>query len=62
MITPEALNADEMLEMRIDQQALLLHTCETPDERRAAWEELKRLHAMRSPQQIEALERARGLR
>lgn len=50
------------LENRIDYQAMLLHTAETPDERRAAWSELTRLHAMRSPARIEQMESTAGLR
>ena len=50
------------LEQRIDHQTLLLHTAKTPEGRRAAMAELKRLHPMRSPEQIEAMERERGLR
>lgn len=49
------------LEARIDQQALLLHTAPTPDERRAAWFELTRLHALRSPQRIAEMEGEAGL-
>jgi len=50
------------LEQRIDYQALLLHTAATPDERRSAWEELKRLHAQRTPERVEEMERERGIR
>ena len=50
------------LEQRIDYQALLLHTAATPDERRSAWDELKRLHALRTPERIEEMERERGIR
>lgn len=49
------------LEARIDYQALLLHTAATLDERRCAWSELTRLHAMRSPQRVTAMEREAGL-
>lgn len=56
-----AYPADD-LESRIDLQALLLHTAPTPDERRAAWDELTRLHAMRSPQRIAEMEGEAGLR
>jgi hypothetical protein len=57
---PGVVDAD--LEARIYQQALLLHTAPTPDERRAAWYELTRLHAMRSPQRIAEMESEAGLR
>lgn len=50
------------LEQRIDYQALLLHTAATPDERRSAWEELKRLHALRTPDRVEEMEREIGVR
>jgi hypothetical protein len=49
------------LESRIDYQALLLHTAPTPAERRSAWFELTRLHAMRSPQRIAEMEGEAGL-
>lgn len=64
-LTPNApilnLVPDE-LENRIDYQAMLLHTAATQDERRAAWGELTRLHAMRSPARIEQMESEAGLR
>jgi hypothetical protein len=50
------------LECRIDHQKLLLHTVKTPEERRAACDEMTRLIRMRSPGQVEQMERARGLR
>lgn len=50
------------LESQIDWNAHQLHTAATPDERAAAWDRLKKLHAMRTPEKIEELERARGLR
>jgi hypothetical protein len=49
------------LEARIDIQAMLLHTAPTPDERRVAWGELTRLHAMRSPRRIAEMESEAGL-
>lgn len=49
------------LEGRIYHQAFLLHTAKTPHERRIAWNELRRLHAMRSPEQIASMEERRGL-
>jgi hypothetical protein len=57
-----AISSGDDLERRIDHQALLLHTAPTPAERRAAWAELRRLHAMRSPERIDAMERERALR
>jgi hypothetical protein len=50
------------LENRIDIQVLILYTAETPAERRAAWDELTRLHAMRSPARIGQMEKSAGLR
>lgn len=61
-MTQETEMQGSTLEQRIDYQALLLHTAETPEQRRAAWAELTRLHAMRSPEQVEQMERERGLR
>lgn len=56
------MDADDDLERQIDYQALLLHTAPTPNERRTAWEELRRLHALRSPERVEQMEREAGLR
>lgn len=50
------------LEESIDFQALLLHTAETPEARRNAWDELLRLRTLRSADRIEEMERAQGLR
>jgi hypothetical protein len=50
------------LESQIDWNAHLLRTAKTPDERRAAWERLKHLVEMRTPERVEQMERARGLR
>jgi len=58
--TPEFSSSSD-LERRIDHQAMLLHTVLTPDERRTAWAELTRLHAMRSPERVAAMEAERGL-
>jgi len=58
----KAENRDDALEQRIDHQVLILHTATTPAERRAAWAELTRLHALRSPERISQMERERGLR
>jgi hypothetical protein len=56
------MDADADLENQINYQALLLHTAKTPEARRAACTLLSQLHAMRSPRQIEKMERERGLR
>lgn len=58
---PEALTPDRDLEFLIDEQALRLHTVDTPNERRMAWDELRRLHTMRSPERIRDMEEERGL-
>ncbi|HEX7113744.1 MAG TPA: hypothetical protein VF193_01320 [Steroidobacter sp.] len=54
--------ADSDLESQIASAAQQLHTAPTPQERRAAWERLKQLHVMRSPERVEQMERERGLR
>ena len=61
MINPKTLPSDLDLENRIDAAALLLHTAPTPDERRAAWETLKHLVALRTPQRVAQMEAERGL-
>lgn len=50
------------LERAIDGAVLRLHTSPTVEGRREAWAELTRLHEMRSPETVERMERARGLR
>lgn len=52
----EALPTDEELERRIEHEAMLLHTVQTPAERRMVWETLKALVAQRSPQQVARME------
>lgn len=54
----EAIPADEELERRIDHEAMLLHTVQTPEERRMVWETLKALVAQRSPARIAEMEDA----
>lgn len=49
------------LETRIDQQCVLLREDRSPDENRATWLELTRLHAMRSPRRIQEMEAEAGL-
>jgi hypothetical protein len=58
MIEPQALSPDEELERRIDHEAMLLHTVETPAEREMVWETLRHLIAQRSPAQIARMEEA----
>ncbi len=58
MINPEAHDPDAELEQRIDLQATLM--CDqslTVAERMSAWEELKRLHGLRSSERVEQMER-----
>lgn len=62
MINPEAQGADVELERRIDREAQRCIHAGTTDEQLAAWEEFKRLHAQRSAEQVEAMEREQGLR
>lgn len=62
MINPEAILPDADLERRIDFQAGLIATALTPAEQMSAWDELKRLHAQRSPERVAEMERERGLR
>lgn len=50
------------LERAIDGAVLRPHTSPTVEGRREAWAELTRLHEMRSPETVERMERARGLR
>lgn len=62
MINPEAQDSDAELERAIEFQQGLLVTALTPDEQESAWLEFKRLVDMRSPDQVERMERERGLR
>lgn len=62
MIQPEAIDVDADLERSIAFQAGLIATSLTRDEQLAAQDELRRLHAMRSPEQVEQMEREKGLR
>ena len=62
MINPEAISPDAELERRIAFQAGLIAISITPAEQMAAWEEFKRLHAMRSPERVDELEREQRLR
>lgn len=55
-------SADRELEAQIDYQALLLHTVATPEERRAACDELSRLVKLRTMERVAQMERERNLR
>jgi hypothetical protein len=61
MINPEPQLADAELERLIDFQHGLMVTSLTPAEQTSAWEEMKRLIAMRSPERVEQMERDAGL-
>lgn len=56
------VDSDADLERRIEQARLRYLGCRTPAQRRKVWDELTRLIAQRSPEQIERMERDRGLR
>lgn len=62
MINPEAPSIDADLERQIDFQRGLLATALTTAEQTAAWEEMKRLIGQRSPEQVERMEKAMGIR
>ena len=51
----------DSLENRIAYQASLLREDRSPDENRAAWLELTRLHALRSPGRVRQMEEAAGI-
>jgi hypothetical protein len=50
------------VESQIDWNAYLMHSAPTVEERRAAEDRLRKLHAMRTPEKVRELEKARGLR
>jgi hypothetical protein len=62
MLHPEAPHVDLDLEEQIDFQHRVLSNAVTPDEKRTAWERLKQLVGMRSPEHVEQMEIWRGLR
>lgn len=63
MIHPEAIvDASQELERRIDYQAWLMVSAITDAEKTSAWQELKRLHAQRTPERVAQMEREAGLR
>ena len=62
MINPDAPHVELDLESQIDWTAHQLHTALTPAERKVAWDRLKQLHAMRTPERIREMEEERGLR
>lgn len=58
----DPVTKDEALERAIDREALMLLTAKTPEARRVAMNELRRLISLRSEQQVERMERRMGLR
>lgn len=61
-VVMNASHLDDDLERRIDHQAWLMVNVSTEAEQKAAEAELRRLHAMRSPERVADMERAAGLR
>ena len=53
---------DQRLERSIEVASLEFHCAQSPEERRTAWERLKRLIAQRSPERVREMEIAKGLR
>jgi cobalamin biosynthesis protein CbiD len=52
----EKITADEELERRIHDATRSFCDAQTPEDRRAAWEQMKALIAQRSPEQIARME------
>ena len=55
-MNPEALSADDQLEIEIDNEAMRLATARTREEKVMFWEALKDLIAQRSPAQVARME------
>ena len=53
---------DQRLERSIEVASLEFHCSQSPEERRTAWERLKRLIAQRSPERVREMEEKKGLR
>ena len=53
---------DRRLERSIQIASLEAYSAQTPEERRTAWERLKRLIAQRSPERVREMEIEKGLR
>ena len=53
---------DERLEVSIQIASLEAYASQSPEERRTAWERLKRLIAQRSPERVREMEIKKGLR
>lgn len=52
---------DELLEKRIEQARVTMTNAQTQDARREAYEDMRWLISQRSPEQIEKMEKERGL-
>jgi len=57
-VTPK----DQRLERSIEICSLEFHAAQTAEERRCAWERMKRLIAQRSPERVREMEIKKGLR
>ncbi len=53
---------DRRLERSIQIASLEAYASQSPEERRTAWERLKRLIAQRSPERVREMEEKKGLR
>lgn len=62
VLTEADVDADVLLERRIDHQLLLVWFGRTRELRQAASAEMTRLIGMRSQRKVEEMERVRGLR
>lgn len=54
-------SADDALEECIELEALRLQTSPNKSDRRDAWENLQRLHKLRSARKVAAMEKEQGL-
>lgn len=59
---PVVARSDHDLELQINAAHQRLLLAKSADSQYAAWQEMKRLCCMRSKEQIERMERAKGLR
>ncbi len=53
---------DRRLERSIEIASLAFHCAQTSEERRSAWERMRRLIAQRSPERVREMEEKKGLR
>lgn len=61
-MSAQPISADEALEFRIEQARIRLAEAESMDAARIAWEEMRDLMRMRSPEQVARLEAERRAR